>query len=399
MNDLATRFPLGSALTWDALEGDVYPVLARLRAQEPVTWCPPLKAFAATTHEQCSELLRDEPRFETTKGDSRAHEVFGPTMLSTDDDEHRRQRIPFEGPFRVRPTRERFTDLIHEEVDRLVGEIEGAGGGELAEMIARRLPVRVMCAVLALGLDEAEVRATYDDFAAAVSDYRRDPEIDRRARATQAAFAARVAGELERMRAEQTDSVLGDVARDPESGISDFEIAANALVIMFGGIETVETLILNTMYALLSHPDQLQLLLDDPGLVPGALDESLRWAPPIGFLGRHSRVETELGGVPLAADTHTIALVVAANRDPAVFEDPDRFDVRRENARKYISFSYGKHFCLGFNLAKLEAEIAIRAMLERLPNVRVDPEHPLPPMHGISIRRPSGGVHLLWDPR
>lgn len=392
---IGRRFPIGVGATWDDLDGDPYVLLAALRQREPVTWLAPLGGWAVTTHAGAEALLRDESRFGAHREGSKPHEIFGATMLSSDAAEHRAHREPFEAPFRLRPVRDRYTGLVEETVDRLVTDLRPAGGAELGAALASQLPVEVIRAVLGLSLDPAQVRATYDDFAAALGDYRGDAEVDRRALVTRRAFDASLRADFVRMRATEDGSVVGDVLRAGPSVLAEDDVVANALVVLFGGIETVETLTLNAVYALLAHPDQLALVRDDPALVPAAVDEVLRWAPPLGFLGRRALAAGDLDGVAVGKGEFACAVVLAANRDPAVFEEPDAFDVRRANSRRALSFGHGPHFCLGFNLARLEAVTALRALL-RLPDLRFDPDRPRPALRGFAFRRPPS-VHVRWS--
>jgi cytochrome P450 len=387
------RFPLGSAATWSDLDGDPYGLLAELREREPVTWLEPLGGWAATRHATCGAILRDDARFETHKAGSKPHEIFGSTMLSTDDEEHRRHREPFEPQFRMRVVQERYTEMITVVVNALVDEMAPSGGAELSAAFASRLPIEVMRAVLGLELPGGELRSAYDTFAAALGNYKGDPAVQREGLATRALLDGALRGQFARMRGSDDLSAIGDVVRQIRPGLSEDEVVANALVILFGGIETVETLTLNTIAALLQHPAAYEAVVADPELTPRAIDEATRWAPPIGFLGRRAREDTELEGVRIEAGDLICAVVLGANRDPVVFPDPDAFTLDRPNVRRAISFSHGRHFCLGFNLAKMEIEIAIRALIGRLPGLRLADA---PVMSGFAFRRPAT-LKLAWD--
>jgi cytochrome P450 len=386
MYDVADRYPLGAAVTWADLEGDPYPHLERLRDAEPLTWLKPLGGWAATRHGTCGEILREDSRFETHKGGSKPHEIFGSTMLSTDDATHRRQREPFEQSFRMRIVRERYTQVVERAVAELIDEFASDGGAELSQSFASRLPVTVMREVLGLELPADQLRTAYDAFAAALGDYKGDSELDRRALATRAMLDGALRAQFDRMREQDDFSAIGDAVRQTRPLLSDDEVVANALVILFGGIETVETLTLNTMVALLSHPVPRRRVLDDPTLVSRAIDEAVRWAPPLGFLGRRARSDLTVEGTEIEEGDLVCAVVLGANRDPAVFNDPDEYVIGRGNVRRALSFSHGRHFCLGFNLAKMEVEIAVGALLTRLTDLRLrEPAE----MRGFAFRRPE----------
>jgi cytochrome P450 len=388
-----TGFPLGSSVTWVDLDGDPYTLLARLREAEPLTWLEPLGGWAATRHATCGVILRDDERFESHKRGSKPHEIFGTTMLSTDDEAHRRHREPFEQPFRMRVVRERYAELVHTIVGSLIDEMSSRGSAELSAAFASRLPVEVMRAVLGLALPAGDLRAAYDAFAAALGDYKGDTALDREALAMRQMLDGALRSQFERMRGGEDLSAIGDVVRQAQPELSDDDVIANALVILFGGIETVETLTLNTVAALLQHPEAGHAVIADPALTGRAIDESVRWAPPIGFLGRRAREDTQLEGVEIRAGDLVCAIVLGANRDPLVFDAPDAFVLGRPNARRAISFSHGRHFCLGFNLARMEVEIAVGELFRRLPGLRLTEA---PEMKGFAFRRPST-VRLTWD--
>ena len=171
---------------------------------------------------------------------------------------------------------------------------------------------------------------------------------------------------------------------------------SNAAVLLFGGIETTEGMITNAVLHLLSHPDQLSLVRGDPGLVPGAVEESLRLEPAAAVVDRYATCDIQIGGAAIRRGDLVTVSLAGAGRDPAVFPDPDRFDVRRGNARLHLAFARGPHFCLGAHLASLEAQAAVRALLRSLPGLRLDPERPSAP-RGLVFRKPPS-LHVLWDP-
>jgi cytochrome P450 len=181
---------------------------------------------------------------------------------------------------------------------------------------------------------------------------------------------------------------------DSRTDLTDDAIVAQLRVILFGAIETVESMVVNAVLLLCEHPDQLAAVHADPGLVGNAVDEAMRLIPPVAFIERWTSAPTSLGGVELRGGEFIGISTVATNRDPEVFEDPLRFDVRRANARHHLAFSFGVHRCLGFNMARLEGEIAVNAIFDRLPRLEVV-EAPEP--HGFAFRRPPE-LRLRWEP-
>jgi cytochrome P450 len=175
--------------------------------------------------------------------------------------------------------------------------------------------------------------------------------------------------------------------------LSSAEVISNAAVIMFGGIETTEGMISNVILHLLQNPGQLALVRKDPGLVPGAVEESLRLEPAAAVVDRYATRDVTLGGARIRAGDLVTVSLAGSGRDPAVFPDPDTFDVRRPNARMNLAFAHGPHFCLGAHLARLEAQAAVRAALT-LPELRLDPGHPASP-RGLVFRKPPS-LRVRW---
>ena len=169
---------------------------------------------------------------------------------------------------------------------------------------------------------------------------------------------------------------------------------SNAAVLLFGGIETTEGMIANAIAHLLEHPDQLAAVRAEPALLANAIEESLRLEPAAAVIDRYATRDTELAGAPIRARELVIVSIAGANRDPSVFADPDRFDVRRPNAKLHAAFAHGPHVCIGMHLARLEAHTAVARVLERLPDLRLDPEHAQAP-RGLVFRKPDA-LRVRW---
>jgi cytochrome P450 len=215
------------------------------------------------------------------------------------------------------------------------------------------------------------------------------------------AQAARTAGpqapESGRSRAQSRADARADGTREtpPGDGLTEDEVISNAAVLMFGGIETTEGMITNALLHLLSHPDQLGLVMRDPELLPNAVEESLRLEPAAAFVDRYATAGVTVGGADIRRGDLVSVSLAGAGRDPAVFADPDAFDVRRRDARAHLAFAHGPHFCLGAHLARLEAVAAVREALT-LPGLRLDPGFPSAP-RGLVFRKPPA-LRVRWDP-
>jgi cytochrome P450 len=172
-------------------------------------------------------------------------------------------------------------------------------------------------------------------------------------------------------------------------------VASNVAVLMFGGIETTEGMIANAILHLLGHPEQRGLVDGDRGLLPNAIEESLRLEPAAAVIDRYATSDVSFGGASIGHGELVTISIAGANRDPTVFPQPDRFDVQRDNARLQIAFAHGPHVCIGMHLARLEAHTAVGRLLDRLPGLRLDSERPSAP-RGLVFRKPPT-LHVTWD--
>jgi cytochrome P450 len=371
------------------LESDPHPILARLRAGAPACWVPVLGAWLVTGYDLAVAVLRDartftvdDPRFSTAK-------VVGPSMLSLDGAQHTRHRAPFTRPFRSDEIHARLDSFTRAEAARLVSAIEPDGEAELRRAVAGPLAVTVMAEALGLGqTDPAQVLAWYDGIVAAVQSEAAGTGVTA---AGAGAFAELAASLRQVIAAPPPFSLLADVT----GALTADEAISNAGVLLFGGIETTEGMIANAMLHLLSSPGQLEFVRTDRTLFPAAIEESLRLEPAAAVVDRYATSDTHLGGARIRAGDQVTVSIAGANRDPAVFADPDRFEVRRANSAKHLAFAHGPHFCLGAHLARLEAQIAVATLLDLLPELRLDRRYPATP-RGLVFRKPTD-LRVRWS--
>lgn len=385
------KFPIGRGATLRELEEDPHPLLARLRAAEPVSSLAVLGGWLVTRYDLAAAVLRDpttftvdDPRFSTSR-------VVGPSMLSLDGADHARHREPFAYPFRPAQVRNRFTGLVEAHTDRLISAIQHAGGAELRGEFAGPLAVAVVTEVL--GLRDVNADTVLSWYAAIVAAVSRITAGQRVTSSGSDAFAQLRAAVTQAIGHTDEPSLLTEAARTP-AGLSHDEVASNAAVLMFGGIDTTEGMILNAVRHLLAAPEALALLRGGMGLLPNAIEESIRLEPAAAVVDRYATRDVELAGAHIQRGDHVSVSIAGANRDPAVFIDPDRFDIRRANARLNLAFAQGPHFCLGAQLARTETTIAVGRLLDRLPGLRLDPNHSHAP-RGLVFRKPSA-LHVRW---
>jgi len=390
VNDTRASSPLGASVRLEQLEGDPHALLARLRGREPVSWVPALDGWLVTSYELALAAMRDhdaftvdDPRFSTSL-------VVGPSMLSLDGDRHARHRAPFVEPFRPAAVRERFGTSVAQQTSLLIDALAPAGRAELRRSFAGPLATSIVAR--ALGFEEAavpEVLGWYREIVAGVTDITAGRGIPEEAEQAFGALSARLEAVIH---GAGRPSLLTAVAAAGE--LTDEQIISNAAVLLFGGIETTEGMIANAALLLLQEPDQLARVRAEPELIDVAIEESLRLEPAAAVIDRYATSDVELGGATISAGDLVRVSITAANRDPGVFGDPDRFALDRASARRHIAFAHGPHVCLGIHLARLEARTALAQLLERFPHLRLDAERPSS-VRGLVFRKPPT-LHVLW---
>ena len=385
------RFPIGAGIRLEQLEQDPHALLADLREREPVSWLPALDGWLVTRRDLAMQVMRDPETFTVDDPRFSTGQVVGSSMLTLDGEEHQRHREPFARPFRLAAVRERFTERVAQETERLIDAIEPAGRAELRSSVTGPLAVAIVTS--ALGLEDADAGAVlgwYAQIVAAVTDITAGLPLTATGREAYAQLSAAISPALDR---EPAASLLATAASQA-GGLARERVISNAAVMLFGGVETTDGMIANAVLHLLSHPDQLALVKADAGLIANAIEESLRLEPAAAVVDRYATADIELAGAPIGRGELVRISIAGANRDPAVFPDPDRFDVRRENAHRHVAFAHGPHVCIGMHLARLEAHTAVERLLHRLPALRLT--RPAEP-RGLVFRKPPE-LHVLWTP-
>jgi cytochrome P450 len=385
------RFPLGAEATLAGLEGDPHALLARLREREPVSWIAALDGWLVTRHDLAVRVMRDaatftvdDPRFSTAR-------VVGPSMLSRDGEGHERHRAPFVAPFRPAAVRERFTALVTAESERLIDTFAPAGEAELRRSFAGPLAAAIVTGALGMGAAEvASVLGWYDAIVGGVTAITAGGDVPPEAERAFAKLRTRLGVT---MAAGDGTSLLAAAAAG--SGLTHEQITSNAAVLLFGGIETTEGMIANAVLTLLEHPQELPRVRADARRLEAAIEESLRLEPAAAVLDRYATADVELGGARVGRGDLVRVSITAANRDPAVFSHPDRFDPDRASGGRHLAFAHGPHVCVGVHLARLEARVAVGRLLARLPRLRLDPARPAA-VRGLVFRKPPQ-LTVLWS--
>jgi cytochrome P450 len=366
---------------------DPYPVYKRLRDEAPVYEMP----FGGLTFSKYNDIvavLRD-PRSSSDQQNSREYKewvkehgeperIGGRPFLFLDPPDHTRLRGLVSKAFTPR-TVERLRPRVIEIVDELLDRVEANGSLEVIEDLAYPLPVRVICELMGVPAEDHETfRGWSRDLARGLDpqELMSQEEVERREQ-TISQFAEYFTALIEKRRAGPRDDLLSALIAAEEAGdkLSPEELLSTCILLLVAGHETTVNLIGNGTLALLRNPDELQRLRDDPSLARSAVEEVLRYDPPVQFTARIALEDMEVGGVTIKEGGQSILLLASGNRDPEVFPDPDRFDITRAD-NHHIAFSFGAHYCIGAPLARLEGEIALGALVQRFDDLSLLVDQP-----------------------
>jgi cytochrome P450 len=367
-----------------AFLADPYPTYHRLRATDPVHRHP-FGFYALTRYDDVAAFLRD-PRFGKTGYQAIFEARFGAgpdrtwlasSMLFRDPPDHTRLRALVGKAFTPRVV-ETLRPRVEALVDGLLDRVAGARRMELIADLAYPLPVTVISDMLGVPPSDTEaVKGWSLDLARALDAIALPvaPDVlERGGRATAEMVDYFRALAAERRRRPAADLLSGLVEAEEEGDrLSERELLATCVLLYVAGHETTVNLIGNGVLALLRNPDQWRRLRDAPGALPGAIEELVRYDGPVQRTGRLASTDLEIAGVPIPAGALVLGFLGAANRDPAHFPDPDRLDVTRDEPR-HLGFGYAIHYCLGAPLARLEAQVAIGALLRRCPDLALATE-------------------------
>lgn len=365
---------------------DPYAALAHAREHEPVHQ-DALGIWYVLRHADCVALMKDPrlgrdlrkwlgyPLVRPYLADSPLERCVEQWMFSLDPPEHTRLRRLVARAFTPKAIAA-MRGAIEQAADALLDDLAARGRAstfDLMKELAQPFPVRVIAQILGLSIDDYATLKAWSDAVAIVV------EPTARRRQKQAANEAVIAmmeylrEQARRRRGSLGDDVISELLRAEEDGerLSEEELISQLVLMFVAGHETTANLIGNGTLALCRNPGELARLRDDRALLPSAVDELLRYDGPANTNGRVAHVDIEVGGVTIPAGSVLLCMLGAANRDPAVFADPDRLDVGRA-PNPHVSFGGGIHHCIGAHLARLEAQVAFDRLLQRFSSLEVD---------------------------
>ncbi|MGI9607196.1 MAG: cytochrome P450 [Acidimicrobiales bacterium] len=378
-------------VTLDDLTNDAHRVHHLLRAHGSVVWLDCLQGWIVLDRPEAIAVLRDanaftvdDPRFSTAQ-------VIGPSMLSLDGDDHARHRAPFSGAFTPTAVGSDFEEWLDAAARELLAQAASAEEFDLRTDYAGPLASAAIVELLDLhGVDRDTVLSWYRDIVSAVEAVSEG--------GTDVHHATAAVNALRRTVDSTIASTHSKRLVDAAASLEPTEVASNVAVLMFGAIETGEGTISNLLLHVMGSDDVRARIAANPSLIGAAIDESLRLEPAAGAVHRYATTDTTIGGAKVRKGDFVVVSLSAANRDPAFFTAPDDFDLDRVNSRAHIAFAQGPHACIGIHVARLEARIALAALLGQRPDLRLAADGHSPPA-GLIFRKPRALPVTAFHPR
>ncbi|MFC9439042.1 cytochrome P450 [Nocardia sp. NPDC057030] len=362
---------------------DPYPLIERLRGEGRLIRTP--IAWATFDHELCRSILRDN-RFGVHSTDGFAvpeavrqlikkyfplppNPVEPPSMLVIDPPQHTRMRKPVAAAFTPRAIG-RLRDRVETVTAELLDALPSGGSADLISAFAAQVPIAIISEMLGFPDAEKQRFLNWGDQVTPLLDVGISWRAHRRALKAMEVMNDYFDQHIARLRRTPGDDIFSALVSAGE--LNMFELKASASLLMGAGFETTVNLIGNGVVQLIDHPEQLARLRAEPELWPNAIEEILRFDSPVQTTARSVLCDLEIDGVELRAGDTVVLSLAGANRDPAVFAEPDRFDVGRANAKEHLSFSNGIHVCLGASLARMEGVYALQSLFDRFPDLQLD---------------------------
>jgi cytochrome P450 len=341
-------------------------------------------AYLVLSYDGVTQVLRDGVTFSSKFYSDTMGTVMGHSILEMDEPEHHLYRGLIQQAF-TRKALERWQEeLVRPLVESTVDEIAARGGGDLVRELTFPFPVRVIAGMLGLPAEDlpkfhrwaVELISVGFDFDVGMAGSQKLRDY----------FAAQLAPRREQAR-DDLISVLAQAELDGHR-LTDEEIFAFLRLLLPAGAETTYRSSSNLLFGLLTNPDQLDALVTDRSVLPRAIEEGIRWEPPLTAIVRMTTTATDIDGVPVPEGAVVNVCMGAANRDPSRWEKPERFDIFRP-VHQHVSFALGPHTCLGMHLARMETTVAMETVLDRLPNLRLDPSADDVHIRGRAFRSPQ----------
>ncbi len=383
----------------DFVTGQPYPLWERARRE-----CPVFQSDSATMgmsgrpmvsvtrFADVERVLRDGQHFSSSINAEHIGQYMGELILAMDGHEHRSYRNLVAHAFRASVLERWDESLIRPTMNRLLDDIAPRGRADLVRDLTSKYPVQVICGLAGVPLEDA---AQFHEWAEQINTGPLHPEVGMAASRAMRDYLAPI---VEDRRANPRHDLISDLVHAEIEGerLTDEKIYGFLRLLLPAGAETTFRVFGNALTALVTHPDVLARVRADRALVPAVIEETLRWETSVTQVSRVASEDTEIGGCPVAAGSPISVVTGSANHDEDRYAHAEEFDVDRP-AQNHLAFGTGQHQCLGMHLARLELRVGLDLVLDRLPNLRLDPDEPPPVIAGLAFRGPLS-LPVCFDP-
>jgi len=376
---------------------DPFPRFAELRRQSPVhvghidmgdgveefgpaPTTPPATVFG---FDECVTVLKDSETYSSIIYEAVMGSVMGRTILQMDEPEHRVARALVSPAFRSKMLARWEEGLVRGVVNELIDAFAERGQADLVRELTFNFPVQVIARILGLP------RSDYPRFQRWAIEITSVAANWDRGVAASEALRDYFAGVLAERRVRPDDDLISELVQVEVDGqkLTDEEIYSFLRLLLPAGVETTYRATGSLLFGLLTNPEQLAAVRADRSLLPQAIEEAIRWEPPVTVILRQATKDTELAGVKITQGADVALLLGSANRDERKYENPDQFDVFR-SSKQHVGFGFGVHVCLGMHLARMESRVAVNTLLDRLEDLRLDPAADDVHIEGMAFRSP-----------
>ncbi len=347
--------------------------------------------FQITRWDDVEHALRDPQTFSSASNLEHMAPYMGELILGMDGNEHREYRSLVAPAFRASRLAHWEDAVIRPSIEMYVDEIAPLGRAELVSDITRRFPARVICAIVGVPVEDS---AQFQEWSELING---GPMHPKAGMAASRAMREYLEPLVEARRAEPRADLLSDLVHAEVDGehLTDERLYGFLRLLLPAGAETTYRAMGNALTALLLHPDVMERVVADRDLVPALIEETLRWETPVAQVSRVATTDTDVAGCPIPAGGAVAVIVGSADREATRYDDGERFDIDR-SVQTHLAFGTGPHQCLGMHLARLELRVGLDVVLERLPNLRLDPAASPPVIEGLAFRGPTS-LPVLFD--
>jgi cytochrome P450 len=383
------------AIGLDYLDAQPHDAWKVLRQECPVKALPMPEGerpiYMVMRHDDIEEVLRDPATFSSAIHNESIGPVMGEIILGMDGQEHKDHRDLVARAFRASALEQWDSELIGPAINGLLDQIAPLGRADLVATITSQYPVQVIAGIVGVPVEDHDI---FQQWAQDITSIHLDPE---RAIAASHAMADYLLPIVENRRAHPTDDLISDLVTAEIDGkrLTDERILGFLRLLLPAGAETTFRAMGNCLVALLTHPETMARVVADHDLIPAVIEETLRWETSVTIVSRNALEDTEVAGCPIPNGATLMLMNSSSGRDESHYENPDEWNIDRQ-AMNHLFFGTGRHQCLGMHLARLELRIGIAAILDKLPNLRLDPDEPAPVIEGFAFRSPTS-IPVVFD--